>query len=117
MYKYFGFVLFFLSCKVSLPSQVQPIESGEILINNGNIISFKVDKLNNIYTIDKKAELIKYDHKGTRLYTYTDKTLGPIDHLDVSNPLKLLAFYRDYQSLIFLDNTLSVTSRFNEYSR
>lgn len=113
MFKILGLVIIIASCKVSLPSQSNTIQSDQAFIENDQIISFKVDKLNNIYTIDKRSELTKYGPGGEKLFSYTDRTLGSIDYLDVSNPLKILAFYRDYQSIVFMDNTLSVTSRFN----
>jgi hypothetical protein len=112
IYKLLGLLLLITSCsRVSLPSQSNSTLGESAFIENGPILTFKTDKLTNIYCIDNKSELVKYNNKGEKLFSFTDRTLGNIDYLDVSNPLKIICFYRDYQSVVFLDNTLSVTSK------
>ena len=113
MFKISSFTALLTGYCLILISQDDLTTPSNIFIDESHILAFHVDKLNNIYTINQNGELIKYDQYGTNLYTYADRTLGIIDHLDVQNPLKLLAFYRDFQYLIFLDNTLSVTARFD----
>lgn len=68
--------------------------------------SFKVDHLGNIYTLNNDV-LVKYDSDGKLFKTYSNKMLGNITFIDVSNPLKLILFYRNFSQIVFLDNMLT----------
>jgi hypothetical protein len=70
---------------------------------------FETDHLGNIYTV-KKEELCKYLPDGKMHTRYSNMKLGSITSIDVSNPLKILLYYRDFQQIVFLDNQLSVNS-------
>ncbi len=65
-----------------------------------------VDKLENIYVING-AEIIKYNPKGKVLYRYSNKMSGPITSIDVTNPLRILVFYREANVFVFLNQQLS----------
>ena len=71
-----------------------------------NANTFKVDHLGNIYIL-KEGVLEKYDEQGKLFKTYTNKLLGSISFIDVSNPLKLILFYKNFSQIVFLDNMLS----------
>lgn len=64
------------------------------------------DNLGNCYVI-KEDVLEKYDKDGNFLRNFSNKSLGKISSADVSNPMKILVFYKDFSKIIFLDNTLS----------
>ena len=66
----------------------------------------EVDQYGYFYIIDQD-NLIKYDSEGHTLYHYSNKLLGNIDQIDISNPLRPLLFYKDQGLIIVLDNTLS----------
>lgn len=66
----------------------------------------QVDNLGNILVVNGD-ELIKLNDRGSLFKVYSNKSLGKISHVDGSNPLKLLVFYRDLTRIIFLDNTLT----------
>ena len=66
----------------------------------------EIDQYGYFYIIDQD-NLIKYDSEGHTLYHYSNKLLGNIDQIDISNPLRLLLFYKDQGLIIVLDNTLS----------
>ena len=66
----------------------------------------EVDQYGFIYNIEKD-NLIKYDSKGNILYNYSNKLLGEITQIDISNPLRPLLFYKDQGVILALDNTLS----------
>ncbi|MCE3260401.1 MAG: hypothetical protein K0S12_2042 [Bacteroidetes bacterium] len=70
---------------------------------------FTGDNIGNIYTI-KDDELIKYLPNGKQFARYSNLKLGTISHVDASNPLKVLIYYRDFQTIVFLDNQLSQNS-------
>jgi len=66
---------------------------------------FEVDHLNYIYTV-QEAELTKFDSNGNKLYNYSDQSLGAISSIDVSDPLRILVFYKDFNTILFLDRNL-----------
>ena len=66
----------------------------------------EIDQYGFIYNIEKD-NLIKYDSKGEILYNYSNKLLGDITQIDISNPLRPLLFYKDQGVILALDNTLS----------
>jgi len=70
-----------------------------------------VDDFENIYLIDEKNSLSKYDRKLDKKYEYSFNRLGDIHEIDVSNPQKLMLYFFDYQIILFLDNTLSEIDR------
>lgn len=70
---------------------------------------FAVDNIGNVYAI-KEGELVKYVSNGKLFAKYSNLKLGNIHSVDVTNPLKLLLYYKDFQQLVFLDNQLSVNS-------
>lgn len=65
-----------------------------------------IDALGNIYLIHGD-ELRKYNPQGTFLKTFSNKRYGRIEDVDLSNPLKILVYYKDFQQVLFLDNQLS----------
>lgn len=64
------------------------------------------DNIGNIYTIGA-YEIKKYKASGELQFTYSNKSTGEITQVDVSNPLNIIVYYRDFNQLLFLDNTLS----------
>ena len=69
-----------------------------------------IDKLEHLYKIDNQVSLLKYDNKGKKLFEYSNPSFSGIYEVDVSDPYKVLLFYRDQQKIVFLDNTLSELS-------
>ncbi len=69
----------------------------------------KIDAFGNIYEISQN-EITKYNSLGILQKKFSTKRYGIIDVLDVTNPLKILVYYKDFQQIIFLDNQLTATS-------
>ncbi|MGQ1908914.1 hypothetical protein ACT3CE_03920 [Marinifilum sp. RC60d5] len=82
-----------------------PIQN-KILINNKHS-SFEVDKLGFIYTVSN-SKLTKYDSKGNEICNYSNQLLGEISSVDVSDPLRIMLFYKDFNKLIYLNSKLSL---------
>ncbi len=74
---------------------------------------FNTDNLKNIYAVTIENQVVKYDSTGLLLHTYSNKLLGQPTSLDVSNPLKLMVYYKDFNTIVWLDNTLSEISETN----
>lgn len=73
---------------------------------------FTVDHLGSFYLITRSNELIKYDINGQWVGNYRQQVLGPLEGVDVFNPLQLLLFYPELATLVQLDNMLYPTNLF-----
>lgn len=74
---------------------------------------FTTDRLQNIYYISQKNEVIKLSADGKEQFRYINKVLGRPTYLDATNPFNLLLFYPDYQDVVTLDRTLNVAGKYN----
>lgn len=105
-----------LSCKTTQQSPTAttpaaPKLADEMYAHLGTYKILEVDKLGYIYLVDDNNEITKFDADYKPLFTYSLRGLGDIHQLNVDNPQKLMAYYADYNNLIFLDNTLSEINR------
>lgn len=94
------FLVIFFS--VNVFGQLQKIKSYPV---TANLIS--VDPFENIYVISKNS-VKKSNNQFQNEKVYTNNNLGEISGIDVQNPFKILLFYKDYNMVIFLDNTLNI---------
>ncbi len=67
---------------------------------------FSTDNFGNTYLV-KADEIRKYNPSGDLLKIYSNKNLGKITSIDASNAMRLLVFYKDFSSVIILDDLLS----------
>jgi len=70
------------------------------------------DHLANSYLL-QGFELEKYDSTGRLVTRYTNNRLGTPAFLDATNPLKLLLWYADFQTAVFLDRNLTELGSLN----
>ena len=103
-------VVTMVSCKTQLIDSTLPQTDYDIQLKNKSI---SIDDLGYLYIISDRNELIRYDSNLKQEYAYSNERLGAISSLDVNNPLKLLLFYENYQTIIVLDNLLGEVSRYN----
>ena len=73
----------------------------------------EVDNLGRIYVVDDKNRIINYKPDLTEQYRFADRKSGFISRIDVSNPLRIIVFYDDFNKVHILDNTLSIISELN----
>lgn len=74
-----------------------------------DIADFTVDNLGNIYLLTKDNQLKKLNANGDSLAVFNDiRRYGTIWSIDVTNPLKLLIFYREFTVIIELDRFLNI---------
>lgn len=64
------------------------------------------DNLANVYLM-QNDQFRKYNPKLELMKEFSNKNFGAITSADVTNPLRIVLFYRDFGRVIFLDNTLS----------
>lgn len=102
------FLVIFSLFSRSLLAQIDSTSAPELIIS-GDIIDFSVDNLGNIYTLNKTNQLKKISPKGDSLSIYNEvKRYGKVYSIDVTNPLKLLMFYKDFGTIVVLDRFLTV---------
>lgn len=68
---------------------------------------FKLDKLGSFYFANKN-ELQKTDKKLNKICTWDEYSFGDISFVDVSDPMRILVYYKNFNKILFLDNTLSL---------
>ena len=71
-----------------------------------SIDGINIDRYGHIYEISYD-NLFKKNKHNEILYSYSNKNLGKISQVDVSNPLRPLLLYKDMGVICVLDNTLS----------
>lgn len=71
------------------------------------------DNLGNIYLINAENAVEKYAPDGRLLTRYSSNRLGSATLLDVSNPLKVLVWYADFRTALFLDRSLTALGELN----
>ena len=67
---------------------------------------FTTDQTGSYYDIYQN-QIIKIGRNGQRQFTYSNNILGEITSVDVSNPMKILIFFKDFSKIAILDNTLT----------
>lgn len=65
------------------------------------------DELGNLFYL---TDQVLYRKSGNRVFSFSNFDLGEISQVDVSNPFKILLFYKDFNSVIILDNNLNELS-------
>ena len=80
----------------------------------GNFTYMDVDVLDNIYLITAGNQLKKINANGDSVAVFNEvKKYGNPSMLDVSNPLKLLLYYKNYSTVVILDRLLTLRNSIN----
>ncbi|MBC7937078.1 MAG: hypothetical protein H7Y86_17145 [Rhizobacter sp.] len=80
----------------------------------GNFTIMDVDILNNVYLVTTGNQLKKYNPAGDSMAVFNDvKKYGNPTLMDVSNPLKVLLYYKNYATVVMLDRLLSQRNSIN----
>lgn len=99
--------LFFLFVTLSLKSQeLKPVSSIEFKASS----FIGVDAYKNLYSI-KDRVLHKQGPDGA--IVFYDFQLGNVSSVDIINPLKIVVFYEDTNTVVLLDNKLNEIERIN----
>ncbi len=87
---------------------------GFIKTIKGNFSSFNVDNLDNIYLITNTNQLKKINSKGDSIGVFNDvKRFGNPSSIDVTNPLKVLLYYKNFSTVVILDRMLNIRNTIN----
>lgn len=103
------FLLFFCGLKKSALAQdfnlIVKIDTAAKIAN--------VDNFGNLFVVTPQNELLKFNPNGKFLWNYTNKTYGNISQLDVTDPLRVVLYYADFQQIVVLNNNLSEIAKYN----
>jgi hypothetical protein len=67
---------------------------------------FYSDPLGNVYVVNA-GEIKRFNNEYREVAHYSDTYLGKISGVDLSDPLRILLFYKDYNQIVWLDNYLA----------
>jgi len=70
---------------------------------------FETNSMGNIFLV-KDYSISQYTYEGKQIQTYSKSEFGNITSIDVSNPFRILLFYKDFNQVVFLDNKLAEIS-------
>jgi hypothetical protein len=77
----------------------------------GQISDFAVDNLGNLYLVFQGGQLKKLRSNGDSLAVFNNvRRFGKLHSIDVSNPLKVLLYYRNFSTIVVLDRFLNERS-------
>jgi hypothetical protein len=97
-----GFLL--LLCHHSISQQsFEPVK-----IFQGTWIDFDADNLGNVYLIAKDQQIKKINEQYDSVGVFNEvRNFGPLHAIDVSNPLRVILWYKDFATLLILDRFLN----------
>ena len=74
----------------------------------GDVTDFSVDNLGNIFIVYQNGQLKKMSQLGDSLAVFNNvRRNGKLHSIDVSNPLKILLYYQDFNTVVILDRLLN----------
>lgn len=65
------------------------------------------DNLDNVYLLSASDELLMYNKEGKLKWRYSNNRFGKLSSIDVSDPLRIVLFYADFQQVLILNNNLN----------
>lgn len=75
---------------------------------------FAVDNLENIYLLNTTDQLKKLNARGDSAGVFNNvRRYGKLFSMDVTNPLKLLLYYKNFATIVVLDRFLNVRNTIN----
>ncbi|MCU0334787.1 MAG: hypothetical protein MUF62_07010 [Chitinophagaceae bacterium] len=83
--------------------QVQPERSWP-----DTLTDFEVDNLGNLYLISQQQQIKKLDNRYDSIATFNEvRSFGSLHSVDVSNPLRIILWYKDQGTLLLLDRFMN----------
>jgi len=124
---FFYTIIYYSCCFTNAAAQTDPIVKQEkketttfslIKFIQGDFTYLNVDLFNNIYIITSNNQLKKIAANGDSIAVYNDvKKFGALSYIDVSNPFKLLLYFKKYNTIVTLDQLLTFRNSINLRSK
>ena len=109
MKKYlFTSLLFYAMLMFGQIQTLNPKFVNSILFEADDLIGF--DNIGNYYYIKNNVLFKKTE---STILQYQNVSLGKIKKVDIINPLKIVLFYEDFNSVVFLDNLMNEIQKIN----
>ncbi|HRN58135.1 MAG TPA: hypothetical protein PLL71_16870 [Agriterribacter sp.] len=108
--------ILFCSAVLSLHAQTDTVSQSRsplgflpsVTIYSGKASLFAADNLGNVYVLTPAGLLVKYNDKGDSLNVFNDvRRHGAVYAIDVTNPMKVLLYYKDFSTIVMLDRYLN----------
>ncbi len=97
-----------LPIKASYFTDTTQIQLQLIKTIEGKYSNFYIDNLGNLFLVTPTQQIKKYSINLDSVGIFNDvKRFGNMDLLDVSNPLKVLVYYKNFANIIVLDRQLN----------
>jgi hypothetical protein len=95
--------------------KAQSLDSLQLLkVYTDSLSDFEVDNLGNLYLVGRQQQIKKISLTFDSIGLFNDKrNLGKLYSIDVSNPLRVLLFYKDFATIVILDRFLQVRTILN----
>jgi hypothetical protein len=104
-------ILFFLALFSFVTHAQNDTTFQKVRVMTGDIVDFAVDNLDNVYILNSRNQLRKYNVNGDSVGVYNDvKKFGQATYIDVYNPLKVLLYYKDFSTVVMLDRFLNAVN-------
>lgn len=109
MLKSLTILLLFIVC---VNANAQTDTSFRLLkIVKGDIVAFTADNFDNLYLLNSSDQLKKINEKGDSVAVFNNiRKYGKVAQIDVSNPLRVLLYYKDFSTVVVLDRLLNIRS-------
>ncbi len=78
-----------------------------VIIKQENLEDFGIDQLQNIYT-KSGNNLTKYNSSGVSTQQFSHSIYGQISSFDVTDPLRIMLFYKESNALLFVNQQLAI---------
>ena len=89
-------------------------KSLELIYTPDEVVQFFTsDQIQNLYLVNDKNEVVKYNAQGIEAFRYNNNTLGELALIDAFDPFNLLLYYPEYMTIVILDRTLNEMHRVN----
>lgn len=77
----------------------------------GEFSAFAVDHLDNIYLLTSTDQLKKLDAHGDSVAVFNNiRNYGKVSAIEVSNPLRVVLYYKNFSTIVVLDRLLNIRS-------
>lgn len=102
------YIVFFLSFNLNVAQEqkIKAIKTSEIKLIADDFVGF--DGFGSCFYIQNNTVFKKVD---STVLQYQNLSLGKITKVDIINPLKVIVFYKDFNSVVVLDNQLNEIQR------
>jgi len=101
-------------CAILILHGLSAQRAGDFVLSKnipGEFTDVSVDNLGNIYVLNKSNQLRKLNPNGDSLAIFNDvRRYGKVSLVDVTNPLKIVVYYREFTTVIELDRFLNIVN-------